>query len=258
MFTDVLAVAVTDCHLQHANVLYPGVNIAEGKVKVGKCLALIRNINDIECDISLNRFMEIKNTIKLGFKAKLKEKIEELPDPEQLAEIALSCDDDIFLEALMRYIKNSIISFQSWVFKISTAKKSQLIRKINSLREDFLINADEISDAQRELELVNFEVSEKIKSMKLFEGLNSEKLSSLFLSLAKSKNLAKLSHIKDDNGHDFHSETERGDYIANFYELLYKKKPDEPENFDNIIENFLGEDILNSRIIVQNSKIITS
>ena len=112
----------------------------------------------------------------------------------------------------MGSIKSSIISFQSWVFKISTAKKLQLIRKINSLRDDFLINADEISDAQRELnDIVNLEVSEKIKSMKLFEGLNSEKPSSLFLSLAKSKNLAKLSRIKDDNGHDFRSETERGD-----------------------------------------------
>ena len=255
MFPDVLAAAVADCHLQHAHVINPGVNIAEGKVKVGECLALIRNINDLEYDISLNGFTEIKNITKLGFKAELKEKIENLPDPDQLAEIALSCDDDIFLEALMGSIKSSIISFQSWVFKISTAKKSQLIRKINSLRDDFLINADEISHAQRELnDIVNFEVSEKIKSMKLFEGLNSEKPSSLFLSLAKSKNFAKLSRIKDDNGRDFRSETERGEYIANFYENLYKKKPDEPENFDNIIENFLGEDILNSRI-VQNSKL---
>ena len=36
--------------------------------------------------------------------------------------------------------------------------------------------------------------------------------------------------------------------------ICTKKKPDEPENFDNIIENFLGEDILNSRI-VRNSKL---
>ena len=85
----------------------------------------------------------------------------------------------------MGSIKGATISFQSWAWKLSTAKKSQLVGQINNLRGEFAINANRISDLQNELnDLVNLEVKEKIKSMKLFEGLNSEKPTPLFLSLA--------------------------------------------------------------------------
>ena len=90
--------------------------------------------------------------------------------------------------------------------------------------------------------------------MKLFEGLNSEKPSPIFLSLAKSKNSGKLSRIKNNMGQEFVSDAERVEYITGFYEQLYKKNLGEPESFENIIENFLGPDILNSDL-VRNSKL---
>ena len=76
--------------------------------------------------------------------------------------------------------------------------------------------------------------------MKLFEGLNSEKQSPIFLSLAKSKNSGKLSRIKNNMGQEFASDDERVEYITGFYEQLYKKNLGEPESFENIIENFLA------------------
>ena len=57
----------------------------------------------------------------------------------------------------------------------SYCKKSQSVGQINSLRGEFLINAHRISELQSGLnDLVNSEVREKVKAMKLFEGLNSE------------------------------------------------------------------------------------
>ena len=94
----------------------------------------------------------------------------------------------------MGSIKGAVISFQSWVWKLTTLKKSQLIGQINSLRDEFLINAQHISVLQSELnDLVNYEIKEKVKAMKLFEGLNSEKPSPIFLSLARNRNAGKMS-----------------------------------------------------------------
>ena len=72
--------------------------------------------------------------------------------------------------------------------------------------------------------------------------------------MAKSKNSGKLSRIKNNLGQEFASDAERVEYITGFYEQLYKKNLGEPESFENIIENFLGPDILNSDL-VRNSKL---
>ena len=86
--------------------------------------------------------------------------------------------------------------------------------------------------------------------MKLFENLSTEKPTSLFLSLAKNKTSGTgLGKIKNDNDSPFDNDEMRNNYITNFYENLYKKDPAEPQNFDNIIEEFLGPEILNSNVV---------
>ena len=155
----------------------------------------------------------------------------------------------------MGNIRNSLISFQSWVKKLNTLKKSLLISRINSLRGDFLINSHQISELQADLNrLVDIEISEKIKNMKLFEGLNSEKPSPLFMALARNKGKGSLSQLKDDGGANFNSEEELGEYIADFYETLYRAPPNEDVENNRIVEDFLGEDICNSDM-VRNSKL---
>ena len=139
--------------------------------------------------------------------------------------------------------------FHTWLWKVSNSKKASLNSQINSLRDDFLINSARISDLQAELNaLTDLEVREKIKSMKLFEGLHSEKPSPMFLSLAKNRNLGKLSQLRRDNGENFASSEECAEHIVSFYEKLYKISPDEEQDFTNIIKNFLGEDIASSRL----------
>ena len=178
-----------------------------------------------------------------------------LPTPELLSTLNLNCKDNIFFEILLGSIRGSLISFQSWLWKVSNSKKASLNSQINSLRDDFLINSARISDLQAELNaLTDLEVREKIKSMKLFEGLHSEKPSPMFLSLAKNRNLGKLSQLRRDNGENFASSEECAEHIVSFYENLYKKSPDEEQNFTNIIKNFLGEDIASSRLVT-NSKL---
>ena len=175
-FMEVVTAATVDCYLQHADMdNNPGIDINQGKLEIGVFLNTLRSINDSELDIKLNGSTDNKQIILLGLITELRMLKDNLPTPDQLSCISLTCDDNVFLEVLMSFIKGAVISFQTWYWKLVTVKKSQLVGQINSLRGEFLINAHRISELQSELnDLVNSEVREKVKAMKLFEGLNSE------------------------------------------------------------------------------------
>ena len=103
--------------------------------------------------------------------------------------------------------------------------------------------------------IVESELKARVSNMKLFENLSSEKPTGIFLSLARKRvSGANLNKIKKDDDTDFPDEKSRDEYITKFFEDLYKKDPEEPENFDNVMENFLGLEILESNV-VKNSKI---
>ena len=148
-------------------------------------MTTLREINDLEYEICMHGNDPPLEMQLAGKKQELLEQKAHLPTPEQLDELSLTCGDDIFLEVLMGAIRSSLISFQSWVRKLSTLKKNSLIVRINSLRDNFIVNSGNISELQAELnELIEAKIKEKIKAMKLFEGLHSEKPSPIFLSLA--------------------------------------------------------------------------
>ena len=54
------------------------------------------------------------------------------------------------------------------------------------------------------------------------------------------------SRIKDENGDKFINQKERGDYVAGFYNNLYKKKIDTLTR----IENFLGDNTMKSNNVL--------
>ena len=150
-FPDVLHAAAADTYLSHASALNPGIDLDTGKREVGSFLLLLREINDLEYDIILNGETDAKNISKENKVTELAIKKHSLPNPEQLNIISLNCPDDIFLEVLMGNIRNSLISFQSWVKKLTTLKKSILVSRINILRGEFLINSHQISGLQADL-----------------------------------------------------------------------------------------------------------
>ena len=236
----------------------PGVDLDTGRREVGSFLTLLREINDIEYDITLNGPTDLKILSKDNKIAALAERRTTLPNPGDLDNIVLSCPDDTFLEVLMGNLRNAIISFQSWVSKLHNLKKSLLVNRINSLRDDFLINSHLISDLQEELNrLVESAILDKIKSLKLFEGLNSEKPSPIFLALAKNRGKGSLNQMRDDTGSKFYSDLDQGEYIAKFFENLYTAPPDEDLVSDTLVEDFLGEAICSSDM-VRNSKLTRS
>jgi hypothetical protein len=205
---------------------------------------LLRDINDLDFEIELSG-PEGRDARRRELIDELAAAVTNLPDPAELNNLILTCDNDIFLEVLMNNIKNDILNLQSWSRKVSNLKKSTLSRRLTELKSDFNINCDEINLVEEELNrLVDFELAERIKAMKLFEGLNSEKPNSMFLSLAKKSNNSKLSVIRKNDGTVFGSDNERNEFIVSFYESLYKKPENEIASHVNKIEEFLGPDIL--------------
>jgi hypothetical protein len=176
-----------------------------------------------------------------------------LPDPDELNNYPLSTNDSVFFEILYQTLMDNILSFQGWLKKLSNCKKSDLISRLNGLKSNYLTNCNEIFNLEQELnELVEQELSSRISSMKIFENLNAEKPTPLFLCLTKTRDNSGLEKI-NKNGVPFESDQERHQHIYSEYEKLFRKKVRAPLP-DGVIEDFLGHDIVNSDI-VRNSKL---
>ncbi len=153
-------------------------------------------------------------------------------------------------------IKGSVISLQTFIKRLSNLKQSRLVQQLNVLKEDYVSNQENIANLENELNtIIDAEVLLKVKSMKLFSCLNSEKPTPIFLSLARSSNSSsKLENILDDFGAPFASNEVRTESIVKYYENIYKKPNTDSINYDNCILDFLGNDIANHPV-VSNSKL---
>jgi hypothetical protein len=174
-----------------------------------------------------------------------------LPEPHQFNEIRLTCAPDTFFEVLTGNIRNALISFQAWQQKIKMARTNCVIINLNRLKANYNENSDEIFRLEHELVKIRDEdLTVKIREIKLFESLHNEKPSPLFLTLIKSNKLDSLQCIKDDNGQHFVSDASREEHIVKFFAKIYKR----PVDYNQCIEDFLGEEILNNPVIT-NSKL---
>ncbi len=86
--------------------------------------------------------------------------------------------------------------------------------------------------------------------MRLFESINAEKPTPIFMSLARCRSTSKkLSSIKQDDGSPYNSHEQQIEGIVSYYENLYKKPVNERINYEGCIEEFLGPDIINSTLV---------
>lgn len=104
-------------------------------------------------------------------------------------------------------------------------------------------------------EISEIELGEKLQNYAIFDYLNGEKITPVFLRLAsRKKNNAKMVAIKIDVGQDFHSDRERKEFITEYYKAVYKKPRGQEDLPDRCIEEFLGPEICKHRV-VQTSKL---
>jgi exonuclease III len=269
---DVVAAAVADTYLAHARDDQPrlqhalpqryvfraeeGTPLQNQKVIVGNLLRTINEYNDLCMELEVSGYNHVTELRIAGLNTVIKELREQLWDDATFSQLELSCEHDSFLEVLLSNVKGSVISFQTWVKKKDNVRKNMLIKKIHSLKSNYAINAEEISLNENLLnEIINKEVVAKVKSMKIFECLNAEKPTPMFLNLARVSNSdKKLASVCDPGGLPFKSDMARNEYIVSYYEDLYRKPLDEPLDLSGCIENFLGPEVCSSHI-VENSKL---
>jgi hypothetical protein len=173
---------------------------------------------------------------------------------ERYSRLTLNCENDFFFEALASNIKGQVISFQSWVKKVENIEKSSIITKLNKLKVDYNSNTDEIATLESQLNaLLDAETLQKVRSMKLFSCLNSEKPTPIFLSLARSSNSGtNLSSICKDDGSPYSSPESKTEGIVSYYENIYRKPTSDLTDYSGCIEEYLGHDIA-ANPIVRNS-----
>jgi exonuclease III len=168
-------------------------------------------------------------------------------------------EDDMFFEMLMNHVRNELISYQSYVFREKNKTKRELIERLATLRSNVaaLDPAPElnmINALENQLRLYSErEIEAALESHPIFEHLNGEKMSSRFLKLAKQSNKGcTINDIMDNDGNIFVSDAVREEYITSYYENIYKVPENSPsENeFDDLIINFLGEDICNHPLVL--------
>jgi len=266
---DIVWAAVADCYLNHAvpDQVLPGEGvhihharrrdrIGEEKIKVGSLFRLIQEYNnlfEIREREGTNDRLELEIA---GKNTEIRIHRDSMWDITFLTSLELVPSDEYFLESLLSSVKGAIVSYQTWYKKIETVRKSQIIKDLNELKKNYEENMNEIFNLENALnELVQKNIQAKVKSMKIFECLNAEKPTPMFLNLAKkTKTNHKLENIKKPDGTNFNSDREREDYIVSYYSTLYKKPENERVDYTDCIEQFLGEDICGNRI-VQNSKL---
>jgi hypothetical protein len=162
-------------------------------------------------------------------------------------------DPDIFFEVLTNNIIVSLRSFQGWLNKLSNASKANIINRLTVLKSDYLVNANIIFQLESELNAaVDSDLRDRTKSMKIFENLNSEKPTPLFLNLTKSRTNSGLEKIRKNCGTPFDSESEREEFIVKSFQDIYERREAEPLD-DNAISDFLGPEICNSDIEPENA-----
>jgi hypothetical protein len=165
--------------------------------------------------------------VRSGIIAGIKEVLENIPINELArGEFIDGIGDDLFMETLVNNLKNGCRSYQVFINRT-------------------------ISNTEKKLDgIVGAKLRSKLESNRNYEIFNNEKITPNFVNLAKgTKSEAALSDLRDDTGNLFENENEMKSYVRDFYKNLYKK-PTVDENFnENCIQEFLGEEIVNSRLV---------
>jgi hypothetical protein len=159
--------------------------------------------------------------------------------------------DDFFMETLVNNVRNDCVNYQIFVGRTIANTLTVSRTELNELKKNYEVNHAEIFEIEKKLDQIqDTKLRAKLECTRNFEIINKEKITPNFLNLSKgSKSDASLLDITDDNGNPFNSDAELKEYVRSFYANLYKA-PETDRNFnDNCIHEFLGEEIVNSRLV---------
>jgi exonuclease III len=242
----VVDVSVKEAYLNHCNRdTTPPYIVRPIKLEIGRVFSKLKTASELEMQNLLSEEIDNEMVVRINSLRKEAADISEmLPDQEFFESLILNCNPDLFFEGLIHSIKNEILSEQSKIYKIRKAKKVHLLKELERLKKNFFANRDQIFETERRLDsLIENDLKEELNKFEKFKLLNDEKITPYFMNLAKSDSLSKknLNDICNDDGTDFGSDTERNNFIGNFYKELYSNPDPDAHLPDDCIQQFLGE-----------------
>ena len=241
-------VSAIECYIHHG--LFDVVARRQLLSNVGRIRTLIRLAGP---DPVLNNILDW-NEHKDLHRDNLLAEISMLVDDFNLEELELrelSISHDIFLEYLVNCVRNDVASFQIFCSKSINEAKLKLISELNLLRNQDIINHHLIAEKELALNgIYDTNMKNEFEKYKYFDTINSEKVTPAFLKMLRgSANSAKLSDIYDSAGNPFESESDRVNYIVDFYKKIYTKPSTEPDDLSGCINRFLGDEIINHPVV---------
>jgi hypothetical protein len=155
------------------------------------------------------------------------------------------------MEVLINGIRNDVILYQAFVFKTLASSRKNLEDKIVNLKRNVLLNFDEISRLELDLRNMNeIEINSELEKNPNFDTLHTERITPFFIKMAKGSTQERSQReIRDSNGREFANEVDQKEYIVNHFADSFCKNPNEPDNLENCIENFLGPVVLNHPLV---------
>jgi len=140
-----------------------------------------------------------------------------------LENLILDTEADVFLEILLNNIKNDVISYQCFIAKEKKNTYNKLVNDLKLAKTNYVGQCEKITNLENKLGLfMEEELTIDLEKHRLYEQLNSEKITPHFLKLAlNSKKGARMGEICSDTGENFETNGLRKQYIKNFYADLY-------------------------------------
>ena len=174
-----------------------------------------------------------------------------IPTLDSLLEQEKNIGDGLFFECLQNNIKVRLVNYQKRVRIAENHEIKQLVKRLDSLKEDPTNLCNDIFIIERQLQHLNdIKIKRQVRSSRTWQALHLEKPTRAFCMLSKSKKQAdSLKVIKDTsdpmNHKDFRSQCDRSKYIADFYKKIYAKGDSNNHN----IHQFLGDEICRSNYV---------
>jgi hypothetical protein len=159
-----------------------------------------------------------------------------------LQTVDLQPDVDDFLEVLVNNIRNEVTSFQAFFSKGKNARILEVKDTLKTLKRNYHEHEHEIRTLEGALnDIMDSDMRSELENYEWFEHISAEKMSPKFLDLAKqTKQSENLSEIKKTDGSNFVSDTDRNNFIRNYYSNIYKKVGGDVNPYVGCIEEFLG------------------
>jgi hypothetical protein len=150
----VVELSVKEAYLNNCNPdTIPRYVVRDLRMEFGRIYSKLKNADTLELELIKNGAgnENVLDMIK-NLRSEAKDILETIPDLEFFVNMDLNCTPDFFFEGLIHTLKNEVLSVQSRIYKLKTARKTEIRKEICILKQANPRNFNEIQELERKLD----------------------------------------------------------------------------------------------------------